>query len=215
MITLHTDAFLISPYVFTCFVALEEKGLPFQVVKVSLGDKAQLRPDYKASSITARVPALTHDDFCVAESSAIVEYLEDVFPAPKHPAVFPVDPRERARARQVISWLRSDDTLGLRDERPTSTMFYARATAPLTARAKASAEKLIEVAGRLLALAPARGSLFDAWCIADADLAFMLHRLILNGHDLPGAVRSFADAQWKRPSVRKFVDVTRAVYVPY
>jgi glutathione S-transferase len=214
MITLHTDAFLISPYVFSCFVALTEKGLPFEVSRVSLGDKAQLRPDYKAATITARVPALTHDDFCVAESTAIVEYLDEVFPAPKYAPLLPEDARERARARQVMSWLRSDDTLGLRDERPTTTMFYERSKVPLTPRGKASADKLVEVAGRLLSRANAR-TLFETWCIADADLAFMLHRLVDNGHDLPPPVRSFADEQWKRPSIRRFLDQERAPFVPY
>jgi glutathione S-transferase len=213
MLTLHTDAFLISPYVFSCFVALEEKSLPFDVALVSLGDKAQLRPDYKARTVTARVPALAHDDFWVAESTAIVEYLEDAFPAPKHPRLLPQDVRDRARARQLLSWLRSDDTLGLRDERPTSTMFYERSKAPLTERGKASAAKLIEVAGRVLG--KGKTSLFASWCLADADLAFMLHRLILNGHEVPPDVGAFADAQWKRPSVRKFLEHERAAFVPY
>jgi hypothetical protein len=43
----------------------------------------------------------------------------------------------------------------------------------------------------------------------------MLHRLLLNGHDLPANVRAFAEAQWARPSVRGFVDRERATLVPY
>jgi glutathione S-transferase len=218
MLTLSSDAFHISPYVFTCFVALKEKALPFETKLVSLGDKAQLEAGYRAATITARVPALRHDDFWIAESLAIVEYLEDAFPSPS-PRLLPAGVRERARARQVLSWLRSDDTLALREDRATSSMFYARATSPLTARGEAAADKLIDVATRLVGSAErserGRDTLFDAWCIADADLAFMLHRLLLNGHEVPATVRAYAEAQWKRPSVREFVERERPAYVPY
>src|SRR5262249_37290553 len=126
-IKLYSDAFWISPYVFTCFVTLREKGLPFEVVDVALHEKAQLATPFVESSVTGRVPALTHGDFGLAESSAIVEYLEETFPAPVHRHVLPTDTRERARARQLMSWIRSD--LGaLREERSTETMFYTRAT---------------------------------------------------------------------------------------
>jgi len=217
MLTLYSDAFLISPYVFSCYVALTEKAAPFETRRVSLGNKAQLQPDYAKNTVTARVPALDHDGFWVAESTAIVEYVEDVYAGPRHPRLLPESVRDRARARQVLSWLRSDDTAALREERPTSSMFYERATTPLSSRGKASADKLVEVAGRVLAPAfdAHRTTLFDAWCIADADLAFMLHRLILNGHEVPPSIRAFADAQWKRPSVRAFVDHERAPFVAY
>jgi glutathione S-transferase len=209
-LTLYHDGFWISPYVFTCAVALREKGLDFTTAEVKLHVRAQEEPSYASSTLTARVPALTHDGFTVAESSAIVEYLEDVFPEPR---VLPADPKERARARQIMSWIRSDDTLPIREERSTHTMFYDRATAPLGAKARAAASKLFSVAGRVLAHDQAQ--MFARWCIADADLAFMLQRLILNGDDVPAPLRAFADAEWQRPSVRAFVEQKRAPYVPY
>jgi len=43
----------------------------------------------------------------------------------------------------------------------------------------------------------------------------MLHRLILNGHDVPAKLRTFAEAQWKRPSVQKWVGHSRPPYVAY
>ncbi len=76
------------------------------------------------------MPALTHGDFNLTESTAIAEYLEDLHPAPACTALYPAQPRERARARQLQAWLRSD--LGaLRQERPTETVFYDRAGDPL------------------------------------------------------------------------------------
>src|SRR4051812_37367720 len=119
-ITLFVDKFWISPYVFSCFVALEEKGLAFDTEVDSVYTGGHREPSYRDPSITGRVPALRHGDFWVAESSAIVEYLEDAFPAVK---VLPVDVKERARARQVMAFVRSD-LMPIREERPTTTLFY-------------------------------------------------------------------------------------------
>lgn len=207
---LHIDWFWISPYVFTTFITLKEKGLAFETIPVALQDKAQLEPGFRDRSITGRVPSLEDGDFWLAESQAIVDYLEEAYP--DTPRVLPAGVKERARARQILGWLRSD--LGaLREERSTHTMFYGRATTPLTAAGRVAAEKLVRIADLLI---PAGAtSLFGAWSIADSDLAFMLHRLILNGEEVPAKVRAFADAQWARPSVRAFVERARPAYVPY
>src|SRR5882672_5088967 len=79
-LTLAVDSFWISPYAFSCYVALKEKALPFEVRAVSLPDKDHHRPEYQQKSLTGRVPMLQHGDFALSESSAIVEYLDDAFP---------------------------------------------------------------------------------------------------------------------------------------
>jgi len=211
-LTLYVDAFYISPYAFSCFVTLREKGLAFEVCPVPLQDKAQKEPGYRDRSLTARVPALVHGDFWLSESSAIDEYLEEVFPPPAYAAVYPRDARERARARQVQAWLRSD-LMALREERATTTMFYARAEQPLSAAGAAAAETLIRVAEQSLG---AGGSyLCDAWSIADADLAFMLQRLIRNGDPVPARLRDYAEREWQRPAAREWVERERIPLVPY
>jgi glutathione S-transferase len=209
MFTLYGDAFWISPYFFTAFVALREKGLEHTVREVALHEKAQRRADFAAPSITGRVPALEHDGFWLAESSAIVEYLEDLHPTP---ALLPADARERARARQAMAWIRSD-LMALREERPTTSMFYERTTKPLSEAGRAAADKLVRVADALVP--EGRTTLFGAWSIADADLTFMLQRLLLNEEPVPAKLRAFAEAQWRRPSVRAFVERTRPPYQPY
>jgi glutathione S-transferase len=210
-IILYSDAFWISPWVFTAHVALREKGASFDVSEVSLEADEQKREGYKATTLTGRVPAMEHGGFWLAESIAIIEYLEELFPGA--PSLWPRALQDRAHARQLCSWIRSLDTWPIADERPTSTMFYERATAPLSDVAKRAVTKLFEVAGRFV---PAgRPDLFDAWCIADAELAFILHRLILNGHDVPARLRAYAEAQWKRPSVAEWVGHTRKPFAPY
>ena len=208
-LTLYTDGFCISPYAFSVFVALEEKGIPYRLVPLSLGEKEHHAPEYRAGSITGRVPAIEHDGFWLAESSAIVEYLEDAFPEPR---VLPADVKERARARMVLHWVRTD-LMPIREERPTHTMFYARTDRPLSPEGQKAAAHLVETAERLV---PAgRTSMFDAWNLADSDLAFMLQRLNLNGHPLPAGLRPFVDVQWARESVQKWVALSRPPYVPY
>jgi glutathione S-transferase len=202
-----------SPYVLSAFVALREKGIPFEVKDVDLHRGAQRTPSFAAQSLTARVPVLVDGDLALSESSAIVEYLEDAYPAPAHARVLPDDARARARARQIMAWVRSD--LGpIREERSAQYVFYSRdrlaPLAPLSAGGQRAAAKLLRVAD---ALVPADGgSLFGAWCIADTDLAMMLQRLVKTGHDVSAKIRAYADAQFARPSVRAYCENPRPAF---
>jgi glutathione S-transferase len=209
--TLYGETLWISPYVFSSFVALREKGVPFEVVEVALVENAHRAAAYRAAAPTQRVPSLDDGGFRLAESSAIAEYLEDRFPPPEYPRLFPAELRARAQARQIMAWLRSD--LGaLRDERSTVTMFYRFELGPLSAAARHDAAKLIEVAERSV---PADGgSLFGEWSLADSELAFMLHRLILTGEDLPSRLRAWAEREWQRPSAQAYVAHARPAEVP-
>ncbi len=211
-LALYGESFWISPYVFSCFVGLREKGLTFTMHEISLARGEQRASGYRDRAFTGKVPALAHGDFWLTESSAILEYLEDVFPAPAHPALLPADPVARARARQVMAWIRSD-LLALREERPTTTMFYAKATAPLTVAGEAAAAALLHVADALVPTTSPH--LFGTWSIADADLTFMLHRLLLNDHPVPDRIAAYARGQWRRASVQEYVTRERRPFEPY
>jgi glutathione S-transferase len=71
------------------YVALQEKQLPFTLSTLDLDSGANHAPAYALSSLTARVPALQHGDFVLSESSAITEYLDELFP---DPALYPQSP---------------------------------------------------------------------------------------------------------------------------
>lgn len=199
-----------SPYVLSCFVALREKGLDFEVRTLALQKGAQYGAEYTTTSLTARVPTLVHDGFALSESSAIIEYLEDVFPAPGHARVLPADVRQRARARQVMAWVRSD-VGALRDERSSEWVFFSRSALPtlrpLSHHGQRAAEKVVRVADAVIP--EGSGPLFGTWCAADTDLAMMLWRLWRTEYPLPPKVRAFAEAQWLRPAVREFVGKPR------
>src|SRR5512133_3747509 len=96
-LTLWVDAFWISPYAFSSFVALEEKQLACDVEEVAMHRTENRAPEYARRSLTARVPMLRHRDLYLSESSAIAEYLEEAFPG--SPRLLPDDLHQRARAR--------------------------------------------------------------------------------------------------------------------
>jgi len=194
-----------SPYVLSCFVALREKGIAFDVKVVALDRGEQYDADFARSSLTARIPVLVDGDVTLSESSAIVEYLEDAYPAPGHARVMPAGIRERARARQVMAWVRSDVGV-LREERSSEWVFYPHAELepykPLSADARHAANKVIALAEHLVP--KDAGPLFGAWCVADTDLAMMLQRLIKCGDSVPARLRDYADRQWERPAVKEY-----------
>lgn len=202
-IVLCVEPSWVSPYVFACFVTLVEKELSFDVRELDAGKGETKTPEYLAETVTGRVPTLLHDGLGIGESSAIVEYLEEAFPERR---VLPRGVRERARFRQLVSWIRSDETAAIRAERSATTIFYESARsglAPLSQEAAAAATKLFAVMARLGA--PARRTVFDDWTILDAELAFLLQRLVVNGDSVPDGLADWARQQWKRPSVQRFV----------
>jgi glutathione S-transferase len=91
-----------------------------------------------------------------------------VFPPPRWPRIYPESNRDRARARQVQAWLRTD-LAAIRDERDVASVFGASTTAPLSALARAEVERLVAVCDRLLPVG--QGLLFNEFSVADADLA--------------------------------------------
>src|SRR5580692_5325488 len=197
---IYADSRFTSPYAMSVFVALTEKQLPFEIRTLDLEAGANSDPEYARTSLTQRVPTLIDGDFALSESSAIAEYLDDAFP---NPPIFPADRQMRARARQVQAWLRSD-FMPIRLERPTPTIFYRQpSSTPLSAAAQLSSRKLCAGAGELLR--HGGEDLFGGWSIADVDLALMLHRLIVNGDEVPHPLVRYARAQWERPSIQRWV----------
>lgn len=200
---LYVDAQFASPYAMSAFVALHEKGLPFEIVTVDLAASENQTASFASMSLTRRVPTLLHGDFSLSESSAITEYIDELFPGTP---LYPVDPRSRARARQVQAWLRSD-LMPIRQERSTEVVFYGAKKPPLSAAAQESAQKLFTAAELLLPLGSE--NLCGQWSIADVDLALMLNRLVMNGDSVPERLATYAKQQWRRPTVQLWVNQRR------
>lgn len=197
---LYVDANHYSPYAMSAYVALVEKGVAFDLERVDLASGAAGAGAYAALSATRRVPTLLHDGFALSESSAIDEYVDEVFDGPP---LYPRGPRERARARQVQAWLRSD-LMPIRLERSTAFVFARPVPTPLSGAARAAADLLFTAASGWLAHG-APNLAGDGWSLADTDLALMLNRLVLAGDAVPVSLADYATRQWARPSVQRWV----------
>ncbi|HEY3487897.1 MAG TPA: glutathione transferase [Gammaproteobacteria bacterium] len=203
---LYADSKFTSPYVMSVFAVLHEKGLPFELKTVDLFAGEQRKAGYADLSVTQRVPTLVHGGFQLSESSAITEYLEEVFSPPRYARVYPADVHARARARQVQAWLRSD-FLSLREERSTETIFIKAAEKPLSKSAQTAVAKLFSGADKLVT--DGAVNLFDEWCIADTDLALMINRLLANGDEVPQKLAAYTQQQWQKPAVQKWLNLKR------
>jgi glutathione S-transferase len=85
-----------SPFSWRVQLVLEEKGLPYEPILLSFEKGEHKSPQHLARSPHGKVPALADDGVTLYESSAIVEYLEDRYPAPP---LLPADAARRAEAR--------------------------------------------------------------------------------------------------------------------
>jgi glutathione S-transferase len=202
LITVYVDGYFVSPLDATCLIALDEKRLEYQTARALLRDGQGVPAALGNRSLIARVPALQHGELFLSESLAIVDYLETAFPPPEYPRLFPADPRTRARAWQVMSYLRFD-LHALREERQWWTCVYScTELLPLSARALRETDELISIASRFV------GELGD-WNLAHADLAMQLLRLSRNGFPMPDPLLAFIEATCARPSVRAYIDHAR------
>jgi glutathione S-transferase len=91
-----------SPFVRKVAAYAVEKGIDLKLKPVGLGDPD---PEFRAASPFKKMPALVDGDYKLADSSAIIHYLEAKFPQPE---LIPADPRERGR---VIWFDKFADTL--------------------------------------------------------------------------------------------------------
>ncbi|WP_291854325.1 maleylacetoacetate isomerase [Bradyrhizobium sp.] len=80
-------------------IALNLKDLPVEVVFVDIDANAHREPAYRAVNPQMALPALVTDDgVTLFQSLAILEYLDEKYPAPP---LLPADPAGRARVRAL------------------------------------------------------------------------------------------------------------------
>jgi len=88
-------------------IALNLKGIAYEqkVVHLMRDGGEQKRAEYRAVNPLGLVPALAVGERVIVQSVAIVEYLEERFPAP---ALLPADPAGRARVRAIVQTIASE-----------------------------------------------------------------------------------------------------------
>lgn len=165
---------LVSPFVRKLLGYLGEKDILFELKGVGIGDPD---PGFRAASPLGKMPAMEDDGFTLADSSAIIHYLEARHP---DPALIPADPQERGR---VVWWDEFGDTVLTAC---SGKLFFNRIVAPkflgregdLAAAAQAEAEELPKLLAYLESAIPASGYLVgDRLTLADLAVASPLVNL--------------------------------------
>ena len=77
-------------------LALMEKGVAFDSHYLDLLSFDQHKPEYLAVNPQGTIPAMVHGERVLTESTAIMEYVDEVFPGPP---LVPEKPRDRWRVR--------------------------------------------------------------------------------------------------------------------
>ncbi|MBS0253809.1 MAG: glutathione S-transferase family protein [Proteobacteria bacterium] len=89
---------LLSPFVRKVCVALEEKGMAYQLATANPGGDD---PAFREASPLGKIPALRDGDYTLADSTAIVVYADAKQP---QPALLPAEPRARGKAMWFDEW---------------------------------------------------------------------------------------------------------------
>lgn len=91
-----------SPFSWKVWLALEHLAVPYDLCVLS-ADAGDLKsPAFLALNTRGKVPVIVDDGFALPESSAIIEYLEEVHGQPGR-SLWPSDPRARAIARRFAA----------------------------------------------------------------------------------------------------------------
>jgi maleylpyruvate isomerase len=86
-------------------IALRLKGLEIDYLPVDLRTEQHLGAEFRAINPQSMVPALVHDGKVLIQSPAIIEWLEERFPAP---ALLPADLDDRAHVRAMAAIVACD-----------------------------------------------------------------------------------------------------------
>lgn len=111
-----------STYTRTARLALEEKGVAYDLHEVAIAVGLGRTAEHLARHPWGKVPVLEHGSFALYETVAITRYVDEAFPGPP---LMPVAPQRRARVAQICSIL---DSYGWSPM--VMTVFVQRVTVP-------------------------------------------------------------------------------------
>jgi glutathione S-transferase len=170
----------VSSWSMRAWVALTWKGVPFEERTILL-TQDQTRTERRKVSPTGKLPVLHHGGLVIPDSLAIIEYLEETFPPPSYPALWPSDRALRVRARWLAASMHSG-FMNVRNGMSFNLCFLPQAPeAP--PEAMAEAQEVLALWEDALTRPDRRGGpyLCGAFCAADVMFATMAVRLLAFG----------------------------------
>jgi glutathione S-transferase len=90
----------LSTYVRTVRLALEEKGVAYELRELNFMAGAHKQPEHLRRHPFGMVPAFEHDGFQLYETGAVARYVDRAFPGAK---LQPADVRQLARMDQIVA----------------------------------------------------------------------------------------------------------------
>lgn len=208
----------ISSWSMRGFLALAAKELEFEPRTISLREDKD-RSRRLAVSPTGKVPALHHtvggELRVIPDSLAIIEYLEETFPPPKHLPLWPSDAGERAHARWLAAMMHSG-FMKLRESMSFNLCFLPKPPAA-TPEALAEAAEILGHWEKALTNKTVPGPfLFGPFGAVDIMFAPVVWRLTAFGVATISTPRAAAymTAVLGHPAVRRWMDPAREM-TPY
>jgi glutathione S-transferase len=200
----------VSSWSMRAWVALTYKGVVFEERTISLpADKD--RALRRKISPTGKVPVLHHAGVVIPDSLAIIEYLEEAFPPPAHPPLWPRDRAERATAR----WLAAAMHSGFMDVREgmSFNLCFLPQVPHATAAATAEAREVLALWEWAMSRAehpvgPFLCGTFSAADVMFATMAVRLRAFRVPTGDFPNAAQ-YMDVVLDAPPVRAWLDEAR------
>jgi glutathione S-transferase len=204
----------LSPFVRKVLAYAGEKGIELELRPT--GKPGEPSAEFLEASPLRKMPALRDEAFTLADSSAIIQYLEAKFPDPQ---LIPSDPQERGR---VIWFEEYADTI---IASCGAKMFYNRVVLPRflgksgdeEAARTAECEELPPLLDYLETEVPAPGEFLVGGRITLADIAVasqlvnLQHLKCARDMTRHGRVYSWADAILSRPSFARWIERERAM----
>ena len=197
----------LSPFVRKVLAYAGEKGIALDVQPTGFPNPG---PEFREASPFGKMPALRDGDYTLADSSAIIHYLEARHP---EPVLIPGDPQQRGK---VIWFEEFADTILVACG---AKMFFNRIVAPLIGRPgdlaiaeAAERDELPPILDYLETVVPDAGGYLvgDQLTLADiavaspfANLAHLCCELDSARH---GRVRAYADSILARPSFKPWIE---------
>lgn len=198
---------VVSPFVRKLLGCLGEKGVEFELKGVGIGDPD---PGFRAASPLGKMPAMDDEGYLLADSSAIIHYLEAKYP---EPALIPADPQARGR---VIWWEEFGDT---ELAACSGRIFFNRIVLPkflgrdgdLAAADRAEAEELPKLLDYLESALPASGFLVgDRLTLADLAVVSPLMNFRHCGARVDAArhpkIAAWSETLLSRPSLAPWIE---------
>jgi glutathione S-transferase len=202
----------VSSWSMRAWVALTWKGVPFEERTILL-TQDKTRAERRKVSPTGKLPVLHHGGLVIPDSLAIIEYLEETFPPPSYPALWPSDRTLRARARWLAASMHSG-FMNVREGMSFNLCFLPQVPAA-TPEAMTEAQEVLTIWEDALTRPERRGGpyLCGAFCAADVMFATMAVRLRAFGvptSDYPQA-REYLAAVVAAPPVKAWMDQASAL----